>query len=143
MTQQEFADRVGISRGNIGAYEVGKNAPSDAVISLICREFHVNEEWLRTGNGEMFVEETLDEEFMRMAKAVASGDTEADRMIRRTLMYFYEMDDLGRKTLMNFVKYISGNDEPSGGTEHFPATPEELEEKYPPIEEEGKKKRSS
>ncbi|WP_288189558.1 helix-turn-helix domain-containing protein, partial [Clostridium sp. CAG:43] len=133
LTQQEFADRVGISRGNIGAYEVGKNAPSDAVISLICREFHVNEEWLRTGNGEMFVEETPDEEFMRMAKAVASGDTEADRMIRRTLMYFYEMDDLGRKTLMNFVKYISGNDEPSGGTEHFPATPEELEEKYPPI----------
>lgn len=143
LTQQEFADRVGISRGNIGAYEVGKNAPSDAVISLICREFHVNEEWFRTGNGEMFVEETPDEEFMRMAKAVASGDTEADRMIRRTLMYFYEMDDLGRKTLMNFVKYISGNDEPSGGTEHFPATPEELEEKYPPIEEEGKKKRSS
>ena len=143
LTQQEFADRVGISRGNIGAYEVGKNAPSDAVISLICREFHVNEEWLRTGNREMFVEETPDEEFMRMAKAVASGDTEADRMIRRTLMYFYEMDDLGRKTLMNFVKYISGNDEPSGGAEHFPATPEELEEKYPPIEEEGKKKRSS
>lgn len=143
LTQQEFADRVGISRGNIGAYEVGKNAPSDAVISLICREFHVNEEWLRTGNGEMFVEETPDEEFMRMAKAVASGDTEADRMIRRTLMYFYEMDDLGRKTLLNFVKYISGNDEPSGGAEHFPATPEELEEKYPPIEEEGKKKRSS
>lgn len=143
LTQQEFADRVGISRGNIGAYEVGKNAPSDAVISLICREFHVNEEWLRTGNGEMFVEETPDEEFMRMAKAVASGDTEADRMIRRTLMYFYEMDDLGRKTLLNFVKYISGNDEPSGGAEHFPATPEDLEEKYPPIEEEGKKKRSS
>lgn len=143
LTQQEFADRVGISRGNIGAYEVGKNAPSDAVISLICREFHVNEEWLRTGNGEMFVEETPDEEFMRMAKAVASGDTEADRMIRITLMYFYKMDDLGRKTLMNFVKYISGNDEPSGGAEHFPATPEELEEKYPPIEEEGKKKRSS
>lgn len=143
LTQQEFADRVGISRGNIGAYEVGKNAPSDAVISLICREFHVNEEWLRTGNGKMFVEETPDEEFMRMAKAVASGDTETDRMIRRTLMYFYEMDDLGRKTLLNFVKYISGNDEPSGGAEHFPATPEELEEKYPPIEEEGKKKRSS
>ena len=91
----------------------------------------------------MFVEETPDEEFMRMAKAVASGDTEADRMIRRTLMYFYEMDDLGRKTLLNFVKYISGNDEPSGGAEHFPATPEDLEEKYPPIEEEGKKKRSS
>lgn len=54
LTQQEFADKIGISRGNIGAYEVGKNIPSDAVISLICREFNVREEWLRTGEGEMF-----------------------------------------------------------------------------------------
>ena len=42
MTQQEFANGIGISRGNIGAYEVGKNAPSDAVISLICKEYNVN-----------------------------------------------------------------------------------------------------
>ena len=50
LTQQELADRVGISRGNIAAYEVGKNSPSDAVISLICREFNVNEVWLRNGS---------------------------------------------------------------------------------------------
>ena len=37
MTQQEFADVLGTARGNISAYEVGKNAPSDAVISLICK----------------------------------------------------------------------------------------------------------
>lgn len=143
MTQQNFGARISVKGNTVAQWESGRNEPSDSTIFLICREFNVNEDWLRTGNGEMFVEETPDEEFMRMAKAVASGDTEADRMIRRTLMYFYEMDDLGRKTLMNFVKYISGNDEPSGSTEHFPATPEELEEKYPPIEEEGKKKRSS
>lgn len=58
LTQQEFADRIGIARGNVGAYEVGKNAPSDAVISLICREFNVSEEWLRTGSGDMFVKRT-------------------------------------------------------------------------------------
>lgn len=51
LTQQAFADRLKIARGNIGAYEVGKNAPSDAVISLMCKEFHVNEIWLRTGEG--------------------------------------------------------------------------------------------
>ena len=43
LTQQEFADRLGISRGNIAAYEVAKNAPSDAVILLICKEFNVSE----------------------------------------------------------------------------------------------------
>lgn len=62
MTQQEFADKIGIARGNIGAYEVGKNAPSDAVISLICREFGANEEWLRFGTGEMMRSLSRDEE---------------------------------------------------------------------------------
>ena len=56
MTQQEFADVLGTARGNISAYEVGKNAPSDAVISLICKtdfpKGRVNETWLRTGEGE-------------------------------------------------------------------------------------------
>lgn len=133
ITQQELADRVGISRGNIAAYEVGKNSPSDAVISLICREFNVNEEWLRTGAGEMFIEETPDEEFMRMAKAVASGDTRADRMIRKTLMCFYEMDDLGKETLMNFIQNLadSRQENPAAG---MPKTPEELEGKYPPVD---------
>lgn len=64
MTQQEFADRLGVKRGAIANYELGRNEPIDAVISLICREFNVNEEWLRTGTGEMFVE--LDKEDLLM-----------------------------------------------------------------------------
>ena len=143
MTQQDFGSRISVKGNTVAQWESGRNEPSDSAISLICREFNVNEDWLRTGNGEMFVKETPDEEFMKMAKAVASGDTEADRVIRKTLMYFYEMDDLGRKTLMNFAKYLSGKDEPSENSEQFPKTPEELEEKYPPVKEEGKKKRSS
>ena len=52
LTQQKFADRLGIQRGIIGKYEVDVSAPSDAVISLICREFNVREAWLRDGTGE-------------------------------------------------------------------------------------------
>ncbi|MCD8348790.1 MAG: helix-turn-helix transcriptional regulator [Lachnospiraceae bacterium] len=55
LTQQEFADRIGIKRGAVANYEIGRNMPADSVISLICREFHVNEEWLRTGEGDMFI----------------------------------------------------------------------------------------
>ena len=54
LTQQEFADRLGIKRGAIANYEIGRNEPVDSVISLICREFNVREEWLRTGEGKMF-----------------------------------------------------------------------------------------
>lgn len=54
LTQQEFADRIGIKRGGVANYETGRNEPVDSVISLICREFNVSENWLRTGEGEMF-----------------------------------------------------------------------------------------
>lgn len=55
LTQQEFADRLGIKRNTIATYETGRNTPIDAVISLICREFKINEEWLRNGTGSMFI----------------------------------------------------------------------------------------
>lgn len=54
LTQQEFAERIGSKRNTIAKYETNTNVPSAAVISLICREFNVNENWLRTGEGEMF-----------------------------------------------------------------------------------------
>lgn len=62
MTQQEFADRIGIKRNSLANYETGRNTPIDAIIVSICREFNVNEEWLREGKGEMFVKMTRDEE---------------------------------------------------------------------------------
>lgn len=62
LTQQEFAERLNIGRGTLANYEVGRNEPIDAVISLICREFGVSETWLRTGEGKMFVERSRDEE---------------------------------------------------------------------------------
>ena len=55
LTQQEFADRLGIKRNTVAQYEIGRNEPIDAVIISICREFDVNEEWLRTGKGDMFL----------------------------------------------------------------------------------------
>ena len=56
LTQQEFADRLSVKRGAIANYEIGRNEPTDSVVSLICREFNVNEEWIRNGTGEMFME---------------------------------------------------------------------------------------
>ena len=54
LTQQQFADRASISRNNIASYEIGRSNLGDAVVTLICREFNVNETWLRKGEGEMF-----------------------------------------------------------------------------------------
>jgi len=55
LTQQKFADRLGVKRNTIAMYEMGKTFPSEQTTKSICREFNINEEWLRTGNGEMFI----------------------------------------------------------------------------------------
>jgi transcriptional regulator with XRE-family HTH domain len=55
LTQQEFADKLSIKRGAVANYEVGRNQPIGAVISLICKTYNVNEIWLRYGKGEMFL----------------------------------------------------------------------------------------
>ncbi len=62
LTQQEFANKLKISRANIAGYETGRREPSDAAISLMCREFNVNEAWLRTGDGDMFVDLSREDE---------------------------------------------------------------------------------
>ena len=56
LTQQEFADNLNIKRNTVATYEVGKSNPSDAAVILICKTFNVSETWLRTGDGEMFIE---------------------------------------------------------------------------------------
>lgn len=53
LTQREFAEKIGTNRNNIAGYETGKRAPSESVISSICRTFNVSDLWLRTGKGGM------------------------------------------------------------------------------------------
>lgn len=62
LTQQKLADKLGVKQNTIAQYEMGRNEPSDAVIVSICREFGVSEDWLRNGNGDMFIPMTRDEE---------------------------------------------------------------------------------
>ena len=54
LTQTKFGDRIGLKQNSVALIETGRPT-SDQTIFAICREFRVNEEWLRTGTGEMFV----------------------------------------------------------------------------------------
>ena len=54
MSQTAFGKRVGLKQSTITGYETGNRIPLDSVILLICKEFNVNEEWLRSGKGDMF-----------------------------------------------------------------------------------------
>ena len=56
LNQTDFGQKIGVKQGSVAAYESGSRSPLDSVIVSICREFNVSERWLRTGEGEMFLE---------------------------------------------------------------------------------------
>ena len=155
MTQQEFAERIGVKRNTIGQYEIGRNEPIDTVINLICREFNVNEEWLRNGEGEMFnpaPSDVLDQLadkyklsnaayivvekfvnlrpekrkelidfFMEISKAIMESEADPHKAALPEGTYTGFSEDQAVQVFQHMKNQI-------------PRTPEELENKYPPVE---------
>lgn len=66
LNQTDFGERIGVKQASVAGYEAGIRTPLDAVITSICREFNVNEDWLRTGKGEMFLPMTRSDEIAKM-----------------------------------------------------------------------------
>lgn len=104
LTQQEFADRIGIKRGAIANYEIGRNI-SDVVINSICRTYNVSEHWLRTGEGEMFVQIARDQEIMRFVGDVMQG--EDDNFRRRFLLALSRLPEELWKDVEDFAQQIT------------------------------------
>lgn len=73
LSQDEFGRRLGVTRGAVTNIELNKVEPKPLFVDLICREFNVNELWLREGIGEMFQERTRSEEL-----AAFFGDVQAE-----------------------------------------------------------------
>ena len=77
LTQQEFADRIGIKRNSFANYETGRNTPIDAIIISICKEFNVNEEWLRNGTGDMFLPVNRNAEIAKFTKMLLNEESDS------------------------------------------------------------------
>lgn len=100
LTQEKFADRLSMKRNTIANYEIGRNEPIDAVISLICKEFNVNEEWLRTGKGEMFQQMTEKEKLMKYtALLLKDSDSAFVAAIQALIVTYEQLDDTSKAVL--------------------------------------------
>ena len=81
LTQQKFAEQIGTTQNGIASYEIGRREPSAAVVNNICKTFNVNEQWLRTGDGEMLIKESRDDEIAKFVGKLMAG--EEDNFKRR------------------------------------------------------------
>lgn len=97
ITQQEFANKLGLKRNTIATYEIGKAVPSDRVVSDLCNKYNVNEEWLRTGKGEKFVALNRTQQIAKLTADLFKG--EKDSFKERLLFALSKLDESDWKVL--------------------------------------------
>lgn len=77
LSGEKFGERIGIRRSAVSNLESGRNNLTEQMIISICREFNVNEEWLRHGTGDMFISMDVEDQLMDWADKVL-GSREGD-----------------------------------------------------------------
>lgn len=106
-TQQELADDLNLKRNTIATYEMGKSEPSDRTIADICRLYNVNEDWLKTGEGNMFIELAPDEELEGIFDKIQLHGDETIRAIIRTYWRLSDYDkDVVRQVILDLADQI-------------------------------------
>ncbi len=85
LTQAEFAKRIGSTQNNLTCYETGRRNPSAAVFHSISREFNANEDWLRTGAGDMFNPMSEDEELDLYIGNISGSDDNFKKNLLKAL----------------------------------------------------------
>lgn len=104
LNQTEFGNRIGVKQTTIAGYESGTRTPIDAVINSICREFNVSERWLRTGEGDMFVQLSRDEEIAAFMGDILKG--EDDNFKRRFIAMLSKLDENDWELLEKMIDII-------------------------------------
>lgn len=98
LTQDKFAEEMGISKNYVSLIENGKKIPSDRLISDICREFMVNEEWLRNGTMPM-KKSDIEDEFTEIIATIG----EKDPKLKQAIMQYWKLKDSDKELFWKFV----------------------------------------
>lgn len=99
MTQVEFGEKIGVKGNTVTNYETGLRNPTDAVILSICREFNVNEEWLR--NGILPIYNERDGSFTELLSDLDDSD---DEFIKSLIKVYMGLDKSSKDALRKIAE---------------------------------------
>lgn len=103
LTQKEFAKRLGIKQNTVATYEMGRIGVSDNVIRSICREFGINEEWLRYGTGEM--KKPINTDYEVITTLIGETDSKA----KQAIIDYWKLSDSDKELFWNFIeRFLKG-----------------------------------
>lgn len=97
MTKTDFASKLNVTQAYISKITNKGSVPSDRLIEDICEKFNVNETWLRTGEGEMFIELSRDEQIAEFVGRTLS--TESESFKKRFIAMLAKLDESDWQTL--------------------------------------------
>ena len=110
LIQSDFGNKIGVKQGTVAGYESGARTPLDAVVSSICREFDVNEEWLRTGEGEMFEQMTEQQKLLKYTGMLLKDkDSAIVNAIQSFIVTYEQLDDTSKATLEKIAQQFIDN----------------------------------
>ena len=110
LNQSDFGNKIGVKQGTVAGYESGARTPLDAVVSSICREFDVNEEWLRTGEGEMFEQMTEQQNLLKYTGMLLKDkDSAIVNAIQSFIVTYEQLDDTSKATLEKIAQQFVDN----------------------------------
>lgn len=99
LTMERFGERLEIGRAAVSQIESGKVSLSTRTARLICKEYHVNEEWLLEEVGDMFIESSIEEEIAYWLGYI-SVKNDADSEFKKSMVYaLSRLNDEGWKAL--------------------------------------------
>lgn len=93
LTLEKFGERLGVKKNAISAIENGRNSLTDQMTKAICREFGVDCIWLTTGEGEMFIEKTKDEQIAEMLADIKLSDEDSFKHRLASALAAFTEDD--------------------------------------------------
>lgn len=110
LNQSDFGNKIGVKQGTVAGYESGARTPLDAVVSSICKEFDVNEEWLRTGEGEMFEQMTEQQKLLKYTGMLLKDkDSAIVNAIQSFIVTYEQLDDTSKATLEKIAQQFIDN----------------------------------
>lgn len=109
LNQEDFGKKINVTRSAVSNYEKGLRNVMDRVITDICREYSVNEEWLRNGTGEMFIEK--DSTIVAELASEYNLDSKGIKFIEAFLNLTSEQQSVLQDLALNFAKAIAKDDE--------------------------------
>lgn len=77
LTLEKFGMKIGLKRNSLSSIENGINSVTEQSIRLICREYNVNENWLRTGEGEMFIKQDRESDIAKLTVELLNEESDS------------------------------------------------------------------